>query len=379
MRPITTFVRPLTAAEEQQVRAGLRSADAFTLRRCQILLASAAGHSPILIARNLGCTATSVRNAIHAFQKEGLACLKEKSSRPKSARPLLDRVFDEPLRELLHRSPRTFGQPRSTWTLGLVAQVCFEKGWTPHVLSPDAIRLAVKRLGISWRRAKHWIRSPDPAYARKKKARDRLIRWAESHPDWVLGFQDECWWSRLAQPNLHAWAGEEPLRLLELEARRDDPDRKALCCYGLFRADTAQMLVRFVDGRPVSQVTVDYLAWLCEQLAREGKKALLLVWDNASWHISQHVRVWLKEHNRRAKREGGVRIVVCHLPSKSPWLNPIEPRWLHGKKAIAEPERLLTAADVETRVCAYYGCEQHEHLQQIVPPKTKEAKRKKVA
>jgi transposase len=369
----------LTAVEEQQLRSGLRSADAFTLRRCQILLASAAGHSPALIARHLGCTATSVRNAIHAFHQEGPTCLQEKSSRPHSARPLLDAVFDEPLRELLHRSPRALGKHRSTWTLGLLAQVCFEKGWTPRVLSNESLRLAVQRLGVSWRRAKHWIVSPDPAYARKKKARDRLIRLAESHPDWVLGFQDECWWSRLAQPNLHAWAGAQPLRLLELEVPRDDPDRKALCCYGLFRADTEQMLLRFVDGRPVSQVTIDYLTWLGEQLAQEGKKALLLVWDNASWHISRQVRAWLKEHNRRAKREGGVRIVVCHLPSKSPWLNPIEPRWLHGKKAIAEPERLLAAAEVETRVCRYYGCAQHEHLQQIVQPKTKGAKRKKVA
>ena len=195
----------------------------------------------------------------------------------------------------------------------------------------------------------------------------------------MLGWQDECWWSRLAQPDLHAWAGDPPLRLLELEAPRGDPDRKALCCYGLFRADTAQMLLRFVDGRPVSQVTVDYLTWLAARLAREGKKALLLVWDNASWHISRQVRGWLKAHNRRAKREGGVRIVVCQLPSKSPWLNPIEPRWLHGKKAIAEPERVLTAAEVEARVCGYYGCEQHEHLRQIPPPKTAREKRKRVA
>src|SRR5439155_4444641 len=109
-------------------------ADAFTLRRCQILLASAAGQSPALIARNLGCTPRSVRNAIHAFSSEGLACLKEKSSRPPNARPLLDEVFEEPLRHLLHLSPRTFGQRRGTWTLGLVAQVCFERGWTPRLL-----------------------------------------------------------------------------------------------------------------------------------------------------------------------------------------------------------------------------------------------------
>jgi transposase len=163
-----TFVRALTAAERQQLQAGLRSADAFTLRRCQILLASAAGQAPALIARNIGCTPPSVRNAIRAFHAEGLGCLKPKSSRPKTARPILGPARDGPLRELLHQRPRSFGKPRATWTLALVAEVCFERGWSPRVLSIEAVRQAVKRLGVSWRRAKHWITSPDPAYARKK-------------------------------------------------------------------------------------------------------------------------------------------------------------------------------------------------------------------
>jgi transposase len=378
MRP-PIFVRTLEASEREQLRAGLRSADAFTLRRCQILLASATGQTPPRIARQLGCTSPSVRNAIHAFAAEGLACLKEKSSRPKSARPLLDAVYHDSLRDLLHRNPRTFFKRRSTWTLALVAEVCHQRGWTPRLLSIEAIRLAIRRLGVSWRRAKHWITSPDPAYTRKKKARDRLIRLSASHPDWVLGFQDECWWSRLAQPDLHAWVNDQPLRLQELAASRDDPDRKALCCYGLFRTDTQEMLLRFVDGRPVSQVTVDYLGWVCQELAHEGKKALLMVWDNASWHVSKHVRDWIKAHNRKVKREGGVRILPCRLPSKSPWLNPIEPRWVHGKRAIVEPDRLLTAQEVEARVCEHYGCDQEEHLKQIVTPKKKAPKKKVVA
>jgi DDE superfamily endonuclease len=195
----------------------------------------------------------------------------------------------------------------------------------------------------------------------------------------VLGFEDETWWSRLAQPALHAWAGAQPLRLLERAAPRDDPDPKALCCYGLFRTDTEQMLLRFVEGRPVSQVTEEFLAWVCQELAREGKKALLLVWDNASWHISKQVRAWIKTHNRQVKQAGGVRILACRLPSKSPWLNPIEPRWVHGKRAIAEPERLLAAREVETRVCEHYGCEQVEHLKQIVKAKKKAPNKKKVA
>jgi hypothetical protein len=193
-----------------------------------------------------------------------------------------------------------------------------------------------------------------------------LIRLATSHPDWVLGYQDETWWSRLALPALHAWAGEDrPLRLVEREVPKGDPDPKALSCYGLLRADTGGMLLRFVTGRPVSQVTEDYLAWVCERLKEEGKKALLLVWDNAAWHVSKRVRAWIQAHNRVAREKDGVRIVACFLPVKSPWLNPIEPKWAHGKKAIAEPERLLAAVEVRTRVCDYYGCEHLEPLTQL--------------
>jgi hypothetical protein len=166
---------------------------------------------------------------------------------------------------------------------------------------------------------------------------------------------------------------------VELTPARDDPDPKALACYGLLRADTGGMLLRFVSGRPVGQVTEDYLGWVCDRLKAEGKTALLLVWDNASWHISQRVRTWIRSHNRQAKREGGVRILACFLPVKSPWLNPIEPKWVHGKRAIVEPDRVLSAQEVETRACGYYGCERHEYLQQTDPPKRGAAIRKQTA
>ena len=168
MKP-PTFVRPLTVAEREQVQAGLRAPDAFTVRRCQILLASAHGQRASTIARNLGCAVGTVHNALRAFQREGLACLREKSTRPHSARAFLDERFTDALKDLLHHSPRLLGKPTSLWTLDLVAEVCQGKGWTPRQLTGEAIRVALKRLGIRWRRAKQWITSPDPAYARKKK------------------------------------------------------------------------------------------------------------------------------------------------------------------------------------------------------------------
>src|SRR6266496_1642918 len=161
------FIRPLSAEERAQLRAGLRSDSAFTLRPCQILLASAQGQSPRAIARHLGCSKGTVGNAIHAFHAEGRGSLQEKSSRPHSAKPFLTADHAPALEDLLHHSPRRCGQPTSLWTLDRVAAVCFANGWTPRVLSGEAIRQALGRLGISWQRAKHWITSPDPAYARK--------------------------------------------------------------------------------------------------------------------------------------------------------------------------------------------------------------------
>lgn len=189
-----------------------------------------------------------------------------------------------------------------------------------------------------------------------------MIRLAETRSEWVLGYLDEVWWSRLAQPALHSWADSEPLRLMELTVDKSDPDPKALACYGLLRADTGQIWLRFAQGRPLSAITTQFLAWICERLHASSKKALLLVWDNASWHLSQAVREWIQRHNRQAKREGGVRILRCQLPTKSPWLNRIEPHWVHGKRAIVEPTRTLTANNLIGRVCDYYDCEPFPHL-----------------
>jgi transposase len=163
------FVRSLNATERQQLQAGLRAADAFTVRRCQILLASAEGRRPSQIARHLACAVRTVHYVLHAFEREGLGCLQEKSCRPHSARPFLDDRSTDALKDLLHHRPRAFGKPTSLWTLDRVAEVCHARGWTPRQLTREAIRVALKRLGIRWRRAKHWITSPDPAYARKKK------------------------------------------------------------------------------------------------------------------------------------------------------------------------------------------------------------------
>jgi transposase len=164
------FVRPLTEEEQQTLQAGLRSADAFVLRRCQILLASARGQRAPQIAQAVGCHEQTVRNVLHAFNCESLRCLERRSRRPHKTQAAFNPDQVKQLRELLHQSPRTFDKPYSLWTLGLAAEVAFAQGLTVRLVSGETIRATLEREGIRWRRAKHWITSPDPAYERKKKA-----------------------------------------------------------------------------------------------------------------------------------------------------------------------------------------------------------------
>lgn len=191
------------------------------------------------------------------------------------------------------------------------------------------------------------------------------------NPDWVLGFCDETWWSRFAQPNLSAWTeADQPVRLVEKTKAKDDPDAKALACYGLLLRwmnidgqSDEKILLRFVNGRPVSDITIQFLEWCCHKLEQLDKRVLALIWDNASWHISNKVHTWIREHNRQVKDSGqGVRILPCRLPVKSPWLNPIEPVWAHGKRRVVEPTRSLSAHELAERICATFGCAHDDHL-----------------
>ena len=58
---------------------------------------------------------------------------------------------------------------------------------------------------------------------------------ADGDPQWAIGFQDECWWSRVALPTLSAFCEEgDPRRMIQRSVAKDDPEPKAISCYGLY-------------------------------------------------------------------------------------------------------------------------------------------------
>src|SRR5512134_832952 len=161
-------IGPLSDPQRKRLEDGLRARDGFELRRCQILLASARGERPSQIAAHVGCSAQTVRNTLRAYRADSAGCLHARSSCPQHAAPVLDPARCERLRAILHETPRVFGKNTSLWTLALLAEVCFEQGLTPWVLSIESLRRALQRMGVGWKRAKHWITSPAPQYGAKK-------------------------------------------------------------------------------------------------------------------------------------------------------------------------------------------------------------------
>jgi transposase len=163
----------------------------------------------------------------------------------------------------------------------------------------------------------------------------------------MLLWEDECWFSRFAQPHLQAW-GE--VTLAERMVLPNTPE-KALSYYGVKRHDTGRIFLYPCWRRPNSDETIQFLQWIVLEAARALKKAVLVIWDNASWHKGRKVRQWLRRYNRQAKAEGKPRLLVWALPKRSPWLNPIEPHWLHAKKRVCEPSaNELTPRQLQHRV-----------------------------
>src|SRR5215211_7685686 len=147
------LVRPPTDAERRALGAGPRSPAAFTLRRSRIVLASARGETAPAIARALGCSVQTARNAVRACDAAGAAALTPGAKRPRALRPACDAAGAERLRDLLRRSPRDFGHATSPWTPELAAAAAHAEGLTATRVTGETVRATPARRGIGWRRA----------------------------------------------------------------------------------------------------------------------------------------------------------------------------------------------------------------------------------
>jgi hypothetical protein len=163
-------IRHLTEGARAARGAGLRSPEACTARRCQIVRASAERQPPSALAQTVRGAPQTRRNALPALNARGLACVQRGSNVPSRVEPRLNAEKRAQVRAILHQRPRTFGQPASVWTRKRLAAVCHQQGVSDTPRSCPTRLDAIVRWGGRGPRAQHGIGRPDAADERQKTA-----------------------------------------------------------------------------------------------------------------------------------------------------------------------------------------------------------------
>lgn len=203
---------------------------------------------------------------------------------------------------------------------------------------------------------------PRPRLPQQTHRRDRLLRRAAAPPTWARGWAEEGWGSRLAPPAPHRWAEAAAVtRRQALPRTKGAPEPHALAGAGRLvrrrRPPAAQLWLRLGAGRPVSAVTPACLPWGGERVAEHGITALRLIGAHASGPPRQAGRSWRRLHPQQVNtRQRGGRLVASWGPVNRPWLPPIAPQGGPGTRAVSEPARRLSAAELEPRVWTSDRC-----------------------
>ena len=154
------------------------------------------------------------------------------------------------------------------------------------------------------------------------------------------------------------------MRLVERTPASDETE-KALACFGAVRQGTQQTYLYFSDGQPNSEHTWLFIMGLLTIARREKIRVVVMIWDHATWHKSKRLRQWIRSYKLAAKESGQPRLLTFLLPHKSPWLNPIEARWVHAKRKTCEPDGELTAQELKRRLAAHFDTEPFWNSQTI--------------
>jgi len=165
-----------------------------------------------------------------------------------------------------------------------------------------------------------------------------LLSWVEHHSGWAAAFTDESWfvlWPRQSS----TWARRQrPQQIKKAKSWKKGQAPPSTCLYADLDAITHEVTAEWHDTWNQRE-TWQHLKGTIRRYAAQGVRFLVLVWDNAPWHLAQRLQRLLARYNRHAKRHGRVRVKLFALPIKAPWLMPLEAVFGQTKRAVGPIER----------------------------------------
>ena len=341
-------VRSITAEESEILDRWERGDNIVCYRRARILRLSEADWRCPAIAEVLALHVETVRWTIKTFNEGGIEAI---TPQPRSGgRPpgYTQEIAD--VAEDLARQEPPGQEGRATWTLHSLAKAIAARFDHIDTMSHEAVRRLLKLRDIAYYRAKQWLTSPDPLYEQRKRRRDRLLALARAAPDGAAYWLDQSWFSRWPY-RFRAWAAKDtPLRVAQRWSEKVD----TTALYAALDDESQEAFLRWATGQPDSEETVQFLEALMAHCTQNGLRFIVLIWDKASWHTSRRTQGWIRAYNRRAKEEALARLIVCQLPTRSPWLMPLEPIFGWTKHQILGGRLFQTVAQLQAAVESYF-------------------------
>jgi transposase len=341
-------VRSITAEESEILDRWQRGDNLVCYRRARMLRLSEADWRCPAIAEVLALQVDTVRWTIKTFNEGGIEAI---TPQPRSGGrpPGYTQEVAEVAEDLARQEPPS-QEGRATWTLHGLAKAIAARFEHIDTMSHEAVRRLLKLRAIAYYRAKDWLTSPDPCYKRRKRRRDRLLAMARAAPDGAAFWFDQSWFSRWPY-RFRAWAAKDhPLRV----AQRWSEEVDTTALYAALDDESQEAFLHWAIGQPNSEETVQFLEALMTHCTQTGLRFIVLIWDKASWHTSKRTRGWIRAYNRRAKEEARTRLIVCQLPTRSPWLMPLESIFGWTKHQVLGGRLFQTVAQLQTAVERYF-------------------------
>lgn len=351
-------VRPLHHRQHiKKLRSLQRSSHACVARWATILLLSWEGRTVHDIAAGMGLHVQTVRERIRTFNRtDHKACWELFRPPARSGRPLIyGPEVQQGLVDLLKQSPEHFRLDTGVWRLHDLVRVAkrthLVRGQAQGTFNAETVHRLLRRAGYVYLSAKWWITSDDPHYAHKKARRDRILAWAKRDPSIMVVYQDESWFSGNPKPVRRYGRRGQPR-----DVAVDRPAQKlqgAWVLYAALEAVSGKVHRHYAPRCNQTQVR-QQLEALLQEFQAEGKRVLVVLWDNASWHTAQALRHWYHCYNQQAKREGCIRLLLVPLPSRSPWLNAIEAVFGQAKRHIVGNRKVRPPSRLKQKTERYY-------------------------
>lgn len=345
---MTIKVRPITTEESGILDRWQRSDDVIRYRRARILRLSEAKWKCPAIAEALALHAETVREVIKAFNEGGIAAI---TPEPRSGGrpPTYTHKVAESAEDLTRQEPPA-EEGRATWTLHALAKAIASRFEHLDRVSHEAVRRLLKQRDIVYRKAKNWLTSPDPQYKLRKQQRNRLLAMARTAPGGAAFWLDQSWFARWPYP-FRAWAARDaPLRV----AQRWSEEVDTTALYAALNDETQEPFLHWAEGQPNSEETVRFLEALMAHCTAKGLRFVVLFWDKAPWHTSKRTRHWIRTYNQQAKLKNQTRLIVCSLPTRSPWLMPLEPIFGWIKHQVLGGRLFETVVALQAAVESYF-------------------------